>query len=176
MVVPSPTQIIRSEKYQAMELPVIDMSGDRREVSNQIVRACEEYGFFKVKNHGVPQDIIDNLERESLDFFAKPASEKQLAGPADPLGYGCRTIGFNGDMGEVEYLLFNTDPLFISQRSKTISNEPQKFRYVTLYLNNIVALSFVAVFSLVTYMHALMQSKYCFMIEFHQYSSFYILV
>ncbi|KAJ6432117.1 hypothetical protein OIU84_019385 [Salix udensis] len=126
MVVASPTQI-HGERLMAIELPVIDLSGERSTVSNLIVKACEEYGFFKVKNHGVSQDIIAKMENESFSFFAKPFDEKQKAGLANSFGYGCKNIGFNGDMGEVEYLLFNTNPLSITERSKTISTDPTKF-------------------------------------------------
>ncbi|XP_034910206.1 gibberellin 2-beta-dioxygenase 2 [Populus alba] len=126
MVVASPTQI-HGEKLLAIELPVIDLSGERSMVSNLIVKACEEYGFFKVKNHGVPHDIIARMENESSNFFAKTFDEKQKAGLANSFGYGCKNIGFNGDTGEVEYLLFNTNPLSIAERSKTISNDPTEF-------------------------------------------------
>lgn len=126
MVVASPTQI-HSEKLLAIELPTIDLSGDRSVVSSLIVKACDEYGFFKVKNHGVPHDIIAKMEKEGFNFFAKPFEEKQKAEMAKPFGYGCKNIGFKGDTGEVEYLLLSTNPLSIAERSKTISNDPENF-------------------------------------------------
>ncbi|GAV71671.1 2OG-FeII_Oxy domain-containing protein/DIOX_N domain-containing protein [Cephalotus follicularis] len=126
MVVASPTPF-RSEKIQAFELPIIDLSLERPEVSKLIVKACEDYGFFMVINHSVPEDIIAKMEQESLNFFAKPVCEKQKAGPANPVGYGCKNIGFNGDIGEVEYLLLNTSPLSINQLSKSVSNDPSNF-------------------------------------------------
>lgn len=129
MVVATPTPI-RSDKIEAIDLPIIDLSGERSEVSKLIVRACEEFGFFKVINHGVPFDIISKVEQESLTFFSKPIPEKQMAGPPNPFGYGFKNIGFNGDMGEVEYILLHTNPLSISQCSKTFSNDPSRFRYV----------------------------------------------
>ena len=129
MVVASPTKI-HSEEHLTIELPTVDLSGDRSMVSNLIVKACEEYGFFKVKNHGVPHDIIAKMEKESFNFFAKPFDEKQKVELAKPLGYGCKNIGFKGDIGEVEYLLLNTNPLYIAERSKTISNDPAQFRQV----------------------------------------------
>jgi hypothetical protein len=133
VVVPSP-MAIGNEKIRVMELPVVDLSAERSEVSKLIVKACEEYGFFKVVNHGVPEDVILKLEEQVLSFFSLPLSEKQRAGPPDPLGYGCKNIGFNGDTGEVEYLTLNTNPLSIAQRSLTISNDPSKFRYLPLLL------------------------------------------
>lgn len=128
MVVPSPTPI-RTKKTKALGIPTIDLSLNRSNVADLIVKACEDYGFFKVINHGVNKEVVARLEDEGVDFFAKPATEKQRAGPASPFGYGCRNIGSNGDMGELEYLLLHTNPLSISERSKTISTNPAKFRY-----------------------------------------------
>lgn len=127
MVAPSPSPI-RSKKTKAVGIPVIDFSLTRSAKAELIVNACEGYGFFRVVNHGVSKEIIGRLEEEGLRFFAKPSSEKQKAGPATPFGYGCRNIGFNGDMGEVEYLLLHTNPVTISERSKAISKDPTKFR------------------------------------------------
>ncbi|CBI36990.3 unnamed protein product, partial [Vitis vinifera] len=137
MVVPSPSPI-RSKKTKAVGIPVIDLSLNRSAIAELIVNACEDYGFFKVVNHGVPKEIIGRLEEEGLSFFAKPSSEKQKAGPASPFGYGCKNIGFNGDRGELEYLLLHTNPVSISERSKAISNDPTEFSCaVTDYIQGV---------------------------------------
>ncbi|KAJ4829252.1 Gibberellin 2-beta-dioxygenase 2 [Turnera subulata] len=126
MVVPSPTPL-RTKKTKALGIPTIDLSLDRSSVSELIVKACEDYGFFRVINHGVEKKVTARLEEEGVEFFAKPATEKQRAGPAAPFGYGCKSIGCKGDMGEIEYLLLHTNALSITERSKTISNDPAKF-------------------------------------------------
>ncbi|XP_020230264.1 gibberellin 2-beta-dioxygenase 2 [Cajanus cajan] len=99
------------------ELPVVDLSGERAEVAKVIVKACEEFGFFKVINHGVRHAVVAEAEEEGFTFFKKPMAQKNLAAPA----YGCKNIGFNGDMGEVEYLLFAANTHSIANISKTTS-------------------------------------------------------
>ena len=123
MVAPFPIST-RSEKILPIDLPVVDLTAERSMVTKLIVKACEEYGFFNVINHGIPRDTIAEMEETAFDFFAKPmAQKKQLA------LYGCKNIGFNGDMGEVEYLLLSATPPSFSHL-KNISNMPSKFRYV----------------------------------------------
>ncbi|CAL5433511.1 unnamed protein product [Camellia sinensis] len=129
MVVSSPTPF-RTKKARAVGIPIIDLSLERSVLSEKIVQACQDYGFFKVVNHGVPMEIIARMEKEGSDFFAKPASEKQqqAGGLPSPFGYGCKNIGFNGDVGELEYLLLHTNHLSIPDISKAISSiNPTKF-------------------------------------------------
>lgn len=107
-------------------IPVIDLL--RPDAKTLIVEACQEFGFFKVINHGVPMEIMTKLEEESLKFFNLPQSEKDKAGPPDPFGYGNKKIGPNGDVGWVEYLLFSTNSDLISQKSLSIlPKNPQLF-------------------------------------------------
>ncbi|KAK1292070.1 Gibberellin 2-beta-dioxygenase 2 [Acorus calamus] len=126
-MVAAPLTPVRPDCIRPIGLPVIDLTRKRSDVVDLIVRASEELGFFKVINHGVPPHVVANMEAEAFTFFAQPPSEKLKAGPPNPLGYGCKNIGFNGDTGEVEYLLLHTNQASINHRSKTISKDPNKF-------------------------------------------------
>ncbi|KAL6201956.1 hypothetical protein ACLB2K_025668 [Fragaria x ananassa] len=114
-------------KSSSSGIPVIDLS--KPDSKQLIVKACEEYGFFKVINHGVPMDFINRLESEANKFFSLPDSEKEKAGPADPFGYGSKHIGRNGDVGWVEYLLLKANIEANSDRFKLVyGTNPDEFR------------------------------------------------
>ncbi|CAH2068816.1 unnamed protein product [Thlaspi arvense] len=94
-------------------IPVIDLS-DLSSSKTLLVEACQEFGFFKVINHGVSKELMIKLEDEATKFFNLPLNEKEKAASPNPLGYGNKRIGRNGDMGWVEYLLFSANTRLIS--------------------------------------------------------------
>ncbi|KAL3849650.1 hypothetical protein ACJIZ3_011532 [Penstemon smallii] len=129
MGAPSPTPL-RSKKARAPGIPIIDLSLERSKLCELIMKACEEYGFFQVENHGISKEVISRVEIEGQNFFSKSALEKQRAGPPSPFGYGCKNIGSNGDKGELEYILLEANSHSICERSKSLSIDPQNFSCV----------------------------------------------
>ncbi|XP_072976075.1 gibberellin 2-beta-dioxygenase 2-like [Typha angustifolia] len=121
----------RTDCVPSVAIPVVDLLEERTLVKDLIVRSCEELGFFKVINHGVPLDVPARMEATSMEFFSLPSSEKNLAGPANPLGYGSKSIGLRGDTGDVEYLLLPTNSSCMAKRACAIStNYPHEFSSV----------------------------------------------
>ncbi|MFK7825788.1 MAG: isopenicillin N synthase family dioxygenase [Oligoflexales bacterium] len=67
-----------------MGIPVIDISHLRtklsesstKTVSNSIASACQEYGFFMVKNHGISINLLNDILKISRQFFASPNKAK----------------------------------------------------------------------------------------------------
>jgi len=111
------------------EIPIVDLS--KPDAKNLIVKACEEFGFFKVINHGVSMECISLLESEAVKFFSMSIDQKEKAGPANPFGYGNKKIGQNGDIGWVEYLLLTNNQDFNSFKlSPAFGNDSDKLRYV----------------------------------------------
>ncbi|XP_039016199.1 gibberellin 2-beta-dioxygenase-like isoform X2 [Hibiscus syriacus] len=123
-------------------IPVINLEDP--ESKFLMVKACEEYGFFKVVNHCVPMEFITRLESEAVEFFNLPQSEKDKAGPPDPFGYGSKRIGSNGDVGWIEYLLLNTNPQVVSLKTLAIFRQrPEVFRSaVNDYIQAVKTLAF----------------------------------
>lgn len=106
--------LIRPPKAAASSVsvvPVIDLSKPDNAAAQLVVRACQDFGLFKVTNHGIPLELMRRLEAEAVSFFSLPPLEKQRSCPPDPFGgYGSKTIGANGDIGWLEYLLFAVTP------------------------------------------------------------------
>ncbi|MFI1962672.1 isopenicillin N synthase family dioxygenase [Streptomyces pathocidini] len=81
-------------------LPVIDLAldgepssdRDRAETARAVGDACTEIGFLVVTGHGVPSRVINELRRQTGDFFRRSDEFKQSVAvePGDPLmrGFG----------------------------------------------------------------------------------------
>ncbi|PUU81482.1 hypothetical protein B9Z19DRAFT_1077052 [Tuber borchii] len=65
-------------------IALIDFSlflhGDEQEkkaVAKRVVDGFKEAGFIYIKNHGIPQETIDQVFAESASFFKRPKAEKE---------------------------------------------------------------------------------------------------
>jgi isopenicillin N synthase-like dioxygenase len=75
---------VRAAKVAPDEIPMVDFQpflqggeGGRRRTADAIAGACEEIGFFYLKNHGVPAEATAALHRESRAFFSQPLEARQ---------------------------------------------------------------------------------------------------
>ncbi|RZC61773.1 hypothetical protein C5167_023524 [Papaver somniferum] len=69
------------------ELPLIDlgglMSGDqrkKRKCVEDIAKASAEWGFFQVVNHGISQELLEEMRREQMKVFQMPFEKKASCG------------------------------------------------------------------------------------------------
>ncbi|XP_057798077.1 1-aminocyclopropane-1-carboxylate oxidase homolog 1-like [Salvia miltiorrhiza] len=58
------------------QLPTIDFAGRRQEVVEGIRKASEEWGFFRIINHGVPSETMDAMLEGVRRFHEQPTAEK----------------------------------------------------------------------------------------------------
>lgn len=74
------------------DVPLIDLAGGY--FSDDLIDACETWGMFYVKNHGVPMQLIDAVESQARRFFELPVKEKVRVAraPDGVAGYGAARI------------------------------------------------------------------------------------
>ncbi|KAF3448299.1 hypothetical protein FNV43_RR09012 [Rhamnella rubrinervis] len=73
---------------QVLQLPILDLSSpDRSSIANCLRQACIEYGFFYVVNHGVEEELVEQVLDESSKFFSLPLEEKMKLLRKEHRGY-----------------------------------------------------------------------------------------
>ncbi len=73
-------------------IPAIDITSyrdgsDKKTPAEQIRHACEEIGFFMVKGHGIPLDVIRAANTAARAYFDEPLAEKLKVKAVDGMGY-----------------------------------------------------------------------------------------
>ncbi|XP_074294518.1 naringenin,2-oxoglutarate 3-dioxygenase [Silene latifolia] len=62
------------------DIPVISLAGiddgEKGEICRKIVEACEEWGIFQVIDHGISEQLIEDMTRLAREFFALSPEEK----------------------------------------------------------------------------------------------------
>ncbi len=75
---------LRAERLPLESIPVIDLApllhgdpADRRRVALEMGKACRDIGFFYIRQHGIPRDLIEHTFREIKRFFDLPPERKR---------------------------------------------------------------------------------------------------
>ena len=63
----------------ARTVPVIDLASAN--AADAMWEAATTVGFFTLKNHGLPQELVDAAFQNSSEFFARPRAEKDADSP-----------------------------------------------------------------------------------------------
>src|SRR5210317_1520420 len=79
------------------QVPIIDISEllvdsaarAAKTAVDSIAEACSSWGFFQITNHGIPDELIDEVWRQTRAFFALPiATELEVLRTRDnPWGF-----------------------------------------------------------------------------------------
>lgn len=60
-----------------LEVPIIDLSDpDEAKIVKEISSACAEFGFFQVRNHGLPMDLVNEYREQFQQYFYLPHDVK----------------------------------------------------------------------------------------------------
>ncbi|KAF8046891.1 hypothetical protein N665_3351s0001 [Sinapis alba] len=63
-----------------IKFPVVDLSkliGEERDQTMALINdACENWGFFEIVNHGLPHDLMDNVEKMTKEHYKKSMEQK----------------------------------------------------------------------------------------------------
>jgi len=80
-----------------MEIPVIDLSGNRPAVVAEVGRACADWGFFQIVGHGVPDSLVAAAADNAKGLFASPREQKRtlMRSRDNPWGYYDRELTKN---------------------------------------------------------------------------------
>ncbi|KAE8722231.1 transcription factor GLABRA 3-like isoform X1 [Hibiscus syriacus] len=76
-----------SELEDSLKLPVLDLNATSlySSSSSSLLKACEEWGFFYVTNHGIPQNLFTKIREFSDDVFCLCSDTKLKLGPSSCL-------------------------------------------------------------------------------------------
>lgn len=139
-----PTEFIRSEHERpdittyhgpVPDIPVVDLSvADRESVVKAIADASMEWGIFQLVNHGIPMEVIEELQRVGTAFFGLPQDEKEVyatvPGSGSFQGYGTKLQrDLEGKKAWVDYLFHNVWPESRVDYKYWPMNPPE-YRYV----------------------------------------------
>ncbi|XP_057745814.1 protein DMR6-LIKE OXYGENASE 1-like [Arachis stenosperma] len=85
-------QNLQSSNDNNESIPIIDLQGldedndasNRSQTIHNVGQACQDYGFFQILNHGVPEDVVGKMMKVAKAFFDLPASERMKNYSDDP--------------------------------------------------------------------------------------------
>ncbi|KAK1142549.1 hypothetical protein N8T08_007524 [Aspergillus melleus] len=80
---PSVTHPSSPQSADVAEIPIIDLSSlrsplleDRQKLAGQVYDACTNVGFFYIKNHGIPEELITEAQSMARRFYSLPDDQK----------------------------------------------------------------------------------------------------
>lgn len=78
-------------------VPVIDLSVPWAQIVDEIAGACRDWGFFQVRGHGVPEEVMTGTLSVARSFFAQPRDAKRayLRTIENPWGFYDRELTKN---------------------------------------------------------------------------------
>ena len=119
---------------QVTEIPLSGLESMDQQAISDLSGACSEYGFFRLVEHGIKNNQINNLLELSRKFFTLPKKKKQLSARTGemPWGFFDQELTKNRpDWKEIFDLGFSGDDIR-PELAMSWPNEPEDFKKTTL--------------------------------------------
>ncbi|KDP45064.1 hypothetical protein JCGZ_01564 [Jatropha curcas] len=109
----------KEDGFPKLKLPILDfaqLNGPNRvQVLNSLSKACEEYGFFQLINHGISREAIGNMVQMGRKFFELSFEERSKYMSKDMQSPARCGTSFNQNKDRVfcwrDFLKLNCHPL-----------------------------------------------------------------
>ncbi|XAR65121.1 Flavanone 3-dioxygenase [Bertholletia excelsa] len=75
-ILPEDKRPLLSQVPSLSSIPIIDMAENEMVLVKKVSKACEEFGFFQVVNHGVPEELCRRMMAAIEEFFQLPPEER----------------------------------------------------------------------------------------------------
>ncbi|RVW17740.1 Flavonol synthase/flavanone 3-hydroxylase [Vitis vinifera] len=66
-----------TKPLEGVSVPVISLAESHDVLVKEIYKACSEWGFFLLKDHGISPGLIEKLQEVGIEFFKQPQEEKE---------------------------------------------------------------------------------------------------
>lgn len=131
-------QPVAVEKSIASQVPIIDIAGllsdvysaDANKAIQAIASACQTWGFFQVVNHGIEDNLIENVWAQTRRLFALSAEQKSgvLRSKENPWGFYNNELTKNQrDKKEVfDFTREGIDPIYSQSNRWPAGQDPFK--------------------------------------------------
>ncbi|EAY90597.1 hypothetical protein OsI_12197 [Oryza sativa Indica Group] len=126
--------VVGHDDDEAYELPVVDMEKllDPELAEAEIAKlgsACQDWGFFQLVNHGVDEQVVNEMKDSTVKFFSLPLESKRTVEIQDNgfEGFGHHYRRASGKLDWAESVILLTQP--IQERNPEMwPTNPSSFR------------------------------------------------
>lgn len=119
-----------SRRLDFSEIPQIDAAGllsghETGDLIRDLATACTDVGFFYLRNHGVPPELITDLRNQAAIFFNQPMADK-LRLKVDPRLRGYLPLDYSSYDGEERAAKSHQEGYWVGYERKVSDTVPMQ--------------------------------------------------
>lgn len=131
-------EVKHDDFFNDEDIPVINLDeGDYAFVCQKMVAAAKRWGFFKLVDHGVAAEVMNDIRVCLHRFFDLPMEQKLKGAPTGtlPLGYSASNLDYGHNLPWAEILQLLQSPQLVVEVSERVYGDHllrADFRYSLL--------------------------------------------